>query len=227
MRNWMNMFLGFLLIFTFSFKAIAGFGAYQSTQNLGLFQNFKCSTGLTCTKVGDKLNVVASLSGGISLVSGMVNFPTWLPASLISGTSVTATSGSMYVTQIFIPMNATFTGVKILNGVTVGGANTYIAALYNSNGAKLYNSNLSGTTSASANTYQAIPFTASGVVTGPNVYWIGLSVSGSTDTYRAIPAVGEGAGRAGQVTGQAFGTLPTLTMPTSFTADKGPIGFTY
>lgn len=52
-----TLFIGALLV---SFAAYAGFGAYQGTTSLGVFGYVKCSTGLTCTKVGDKLNIVSS-----------------------------------------------------------------------------------------------------------------------------------------------------------------------
>lgn len=55
-----TMFIAMFL----SFAAYAGVGAYQSTTNLGVFGYIKCSTGLTCTKQGDKLNIVSSGGGG-------------------------------------------------------------------------------------------------------------------------------------------------------------------
>jgi hypothetical protein len=40
--------------------AFAGFQAYNGTSDLKLFEKLKCSTGLTCTRVGDKLSIVSS-----------------------------------------------------------------------------------------------------------------------------------------------------------------------
>ena len=57
---------GFLAVLIFSITAWAGFGAYQSTTSLGIFNYIKCSTGLTCTRVGDKLQIVAGGSGNIA-----------------------------------------------------------------------------------------------------------------------------------------------------------------
>lgn len=48
----------------FASVSFAGFQVYQSTTNLGVFNKIKCSTGLTCSKVTDKLNI--TLSGAAS-----------------------------------------------------------------------------------------------------------------------------------------------------------------
>lgn len=51
-----------ILTMGLSLSAFAGIGGYNGTTNLGLFQNVKCSTGLTCTKVGANLQVSAVAS---------------------------------------------------------------------------------------------------------------------------------------------------------------------
>lgn len=56
----MKKFLVFVSLLFASILAIAGFRGYQSTTNLGVMSAIKCSTGLTCTKVGEKLNMVSS-----------------------------------------------------------------------------------------------------------------------------------------------------------------------
>jgi len=43
--------------------AFAGFEVFQSTTSLGVVNKVKCSTGMTCTKVGDKLNMVVGPAG--------------------------------------------------------------------------------------------------------------------------------------------------------------------
>lgn len=54
----MKMIVVVLTMF-FGMTAFAGFGGYSSTSLIGTFSNIKCSSGLTCTKVGDKFNMVA------------------------------------------------------------------------------------------------------------------------------------------------------------------------
>jgi len=76
----MKLIMTTVLAVLFSLSAFAGFQGYQDTTNLGVFNKVKCSTGMTCTKSGDKLNIVASPSitgpltiSGPLLVSGAMN----------------------------------------------------------------------------------------------------------------------------------------------------------
>lgn len=225
-----------------SFQAFAGFGAFSNTTNLGIFSYIKCSTGLTCTKVGNQMQVVASqtsgtsltLSGTLTATGGMVasagqrkNYPNWQPGTFTSGTSVQGVATTGFVTQLYLDNNAALTGLKINNGATVG-TNKYIVALYNSAGALVANSATAGLTTAGASVYQAVPFTATYNAVGPAVYYAVLTINGTTDNFIAIPAVGESSGYASTITGQTFGTVAsTITVPTTFTAGVGPILFTY
>lgn len=64
-----NLFL--ILGIMFSTTAFAGFAGYNGASNLGVFNKLKCSTGLSCTKVGDAFSVVSSptiTSGAFSVV---------------------------------------------------------------------------------------------------------------------------------------------------------------
>jgi hypothetical protein len=245
----MKMVFAMMVTLCLALPALAGFQGYNGTSNVGVFNRIKCSTGLTCTASGDKFQMISSptmtgtqltlsgtlavtgvstLTGGVSNGSGKLkNFSHgYRPAALTSGTSTTPSATTVYLTQIYVPVNATLTGVKVSNGATVG-TDKYIVALFDSSGAKLANSALAGTTTSGADSYQALPFTATYDVKGPGVYWIGLYVNGTTDRFRTIPAAGEYGGYAGSATGQSFGTVATVTPPTSFTADKGPVAFTY
>lgn len=53
----MKMFAVLITGLFLSITAFAGFGAFNGTTNLGVLANIKCSTGTTCTKVGDKLQI--------------------------------------------------------------------------------------------------------------------------------------------------------------------------
>lgn len=66
--------------------AFAGFAGYNGTTNLGVFNKYKCSTGLTCTKVGDVFSVVSSPS--------------------ITGSPLTLTAGSSTAAFIDLKANA-------------------------------------------------------------------------------------------------------------------------
>lgn len=148
----------------------------------------------------------------------------WAPPTLTSGTSTTPGATTVYVSQIYIPSGCTLTGIGVSNGATVG-TNKYIVALFDSTGTLGRSSDLAGTTITGADVYQEINFTSTYAANGPGVYWIGLYVNGTTDRFRSIPSVGAFAGLAGSVTGQTFGTIASLTLPSTFTADKGPVAY--
>lgn len=179
--------------------------------------------------VGTTLGVTgaSTLTGGIANGSGLIkNYMGWKPSTLTVGTSTTPSATHVYVTQIYIPFNVTLTGVYVNNGATVG-TNKYVAALFDSTGAALANSTLAGVTTSGADGYQQLPFTGTYAAVGPGVFWVGIYVNGTTDRFRSVPAVGQYAGFTGDLTGQTFGTVAAITPPTTFTADVGPIVFTY
>ena len=72
----MKMFAMIIVGLFLTVTAFAGFGAYNGTTNLGVLANIKCSTGTTCTKIGDKLQITAVAA----------------PASFIAATAVTLTA---------------------------------------------------------------------------------------------------------------------------------------
>ncbi len=90
-----------LTLLTFASLSEAGFRGYQSTTDRGLFNSIKCSTGLSCTKVGDKFNMVSSpsLVGPLTLESGAIlSNPTSYDVSVASSgdSSVTVKGGEGY-----------------------------------------------------------------------------------------------------------------------------------
>jgi hypothetical protein len=153
-------------------------------------------------------------------------FCAWMPGALDEGTSTTPGATTVYLTQIHIPHKVTLTGVAVNNGATVG-TDKYVVALFDSYGRVVAYSALAGVTTTGADAFQSVAFTATVTVRGPATYWIGLYVNGTTDRFRSIPAVGACAGLAGTVTGQTFGTVVNVALPTTFTADRGPVAFVY
>lgn len=221
----MKSVLGFILTLALALPALAGVRAYNDTTDLKTFESVQCSTGLTCAKNGNKLKI--SLSSSAAVAPAKSRFSSiWLPTVAADGTSTTPGATTVYLTQIYIPYAVRLTGVAVLNAATVG-TDKYIVALFNSSGAALANSALAGTTTSGASVYQAIAFTAVYDVTAPGTYWLALYVNGTTDRFYSIPTIGQAGGLAGSVTGQTFGTVATVTLPTTFTADKGPIAYTY
>lgn len=210
----------------FATTAWAGIQAYNGSTDLKIFSKIKCGSGMSCSKSNDKFLMTVA---GIDASGGqMTHFSSFKVASVLTaqGTSVTGAATIAYVSQFYLPVNATLTGLAILNGATVG-TDKWIVALVNSAGTIVANSAIAGTLSAGASSWQQIPFTATYAAAGPGVYWAVLYKNGTTDNFQAIPASGAYAGLAGSVTGQTFGTLAALTLPTSFTAGLGPIFYTY
>lgn len=168
-----------------------------------------------------------SASGALSVSGGqLTRFCNFKPATLTAGTSTTPSATTLYLSQIIIPHSCVLTGIAVNNGATVG-TDKYIVALFDSAGIPLANSAVAGVTTSGGDAFQSIAFTSPLNFVGPAVAWIGLYVNGTTDRFRSIPALGAYAGLAGSVTGQTFGTVAQAAMPTTFTADKGPVAFVY
>lgn len=166
-----------------------------------------------------------TLTGGITVTAPRTNWYGWSPPSLTTGTSTTPSATVVYLSQVWIPINATLTGIKVNNGATVG-TNKWIVALFNASGAAVANSALAGTLSSGPDGWQTIAFTGT-YAAKTGMYWIALYADGVTDRFRSVPAAGQYAGLTGSVSAQTFGTIASITPPTTFTADVGPVAFTY
>jgi hypothetical protein len=142
------------------------------------------------------------------------------------GTNTTPVDGTTYYADVFIPRNVTLTGVSILNG-TVAGTNNWIVGLHTTaGGATVANSNLSGTLSSGTDAFQDVAFTSTYNAVGPARYWIVFQTNGATDRFRTVAASTFVDVLTKSATG-SFGTLPSLTPPTTFTADVGLIACVY
>lgn len=151
------------------------------------------------------------------------NVPILAFASL--GTNTTLVAGTTYFSEIFVPHWNQWTGIGMLNGATVGTDNMLVA-LYGSNGGLIVNSAVAGALSAGANAFQNRAF-LNAVVLAPGRYFIAFQSNGTTATMRTQAAANGGNTMTGSVTG-TFGTVPSsITVPTTFTADVGPIGRLY
>jgi hypothetical protein len=140
------------------------------------------------------------------------------------GTNTTPVSGTIYVSEIWLPSNKTLVGGAFLNGGTVG-TNNAIVALYSAAGALLASSALAGVLTVGANTFQEIAFTAPYAAVGPAKYFLAYQTNGTTTRLRTI-ATATYLNTASATAG-VFGTLGAITPPTTTTADTGPIGYVY
>lgn len=168
-----------------------------------------------------------SLAGGQFLVS---NIPIGAIALASVGTNTTGII-QLWVSEIFIPCNRFAKTVGFLQGGTAG-TDKAAALIYDSQGVLIASSAVAGTNlNGSANSFLELSISLDGAgatITGVQLY-------GPGQYYIAIQLNGTAAGDiqtigapyllcAGLVAAGVFGTFPaTITVPTTFTAAKGPI----
>lgn len=140
------------------------------------------------------------------------------------GTNTTVVSGTLYRSEIYVPHTAQWTGIGVLNGATVG-TNNGLVALFDTSGNLITTSALAGELSAGANAFQNRAFLAPVLLT-PGRYFLGYQQNGTTATIRTWAAANGGNQMTASSTG-TFGTVPSFTAPTTFTADVGPIAWLY
>ncbi len=173
-------------------------------------------------------------SGTITATGGIIQSTTaprtrwmaWNPGVATNATSATPSATVVYMAQVYIPANTTLTGIGVLNAATVG-TNKWVLALFDDTGAPLANTALAGVLTSGASVFQQIAFTGTYAAKGPRTYWIGAYMNGTTDRYYAIPTIGQMVGLSGSVSAQTFGTVASVTLPTTFTADVGPVAYVY
>lgn len=163
--------------------------------------------------------------GGIAPALGLSAPTVWhtgemAPPTATTGTDTTPVVTETYVARVFIPLNATLTGIAILNGSLVAGNVT--VALADSSGNVVASS--ASTAASGAAAYQKVPFSAAYTAKGPGEYFILLQSNNTGYRFRSHAV---GVFKAGKLTAQTYGTLPAFTPPTAFTADLGPIADTY
>lgn len=140
------------------------------------------------------------------------------------GTDTTPVSGTTYWTSVKVGNSVTATGIGCLNG-SAAATDKLLFGLYNSSGTLLANTATAGVTATGTNAFQKIAFTSTYSLT-PGLYFIGYQTNGTTTRLRTVAA----STYLGLLTTSAtgtFGTLPALTVPTTFTADVGPICYVY
>jgi hypothetical protein len=140
------------------------------------------------------------------------------------GTNTTPVAGTIYYAELHIEKAMTVTGVGFLTGAASAN-DAWIVSLYSATGTKLANSALAGGATVSNNALNEFAFTAP-LAVAPGKYWVGLQTNGTTDRFRTVAASTFADLRTKSAVG-AFGTLPALTVPTTFTADVGPIAYVY
>lgn len=137
------------------------------------------------------------------------------------GTDSTPVVTETYIGELVIPQALQATGITLMNGSAVAGS--VVAALYNSSGKPIAWSALAGTAQAGIDTLQRIPFTAvQRLLEG--LYYVGFQFNNTSARFNAQVYGNFGAAKK---TGEVFGTLTTITAPTTFTTNLAPFGGLY
>ena len=143
------------------------------------------------------------------------------PATGTVGTDTTGVTTVTWISEVFIPVNTTLTGISVLNGVAVAGNVT--VGLANSAGAVVASST-TGTAASGTQAYQQFAFSTTYSAVGPAKHYVLLQMNNTGYHFRTHVVGNFGASTA-QTT--VYGTLPTITPPTTFTTGLGPIADTY
>ncbi len=136
----------------------------------------------------------------------------------------TMVAGTRYYSSIVIGQPAVFTGIQALVGTT-GGTDLWNFELHSPTGATLATTLLTGTTAGTLSTWQQIAFTATYTLTVPGTYWLVVQSNGTTAKLATLNSATNPT-----LTGSATGTLGTaasITPPTTYTANLGPVAMLY
>ena len=140
------------------------------------------------------------------------------------GNSTTDTAGGLYIADLVVGKLMISTGAAVLNDTTVG-TDTNQVFLYDYSGTLIAASVASVTAGASA--FQARAW-AQLTVLPAGQYFLAYQTNGTADKFQTIKAATWVEVLATLVTGTTIGGPPNnITVPTTFTANQGPIGYVY
>lgn len=144
------------------------------------------------------------------------------PATTTTGTDTTPVAGTNFWGALNVAGPALLTGVSYLIG-SVGGTDSVIVYLFDDAGLVVANSAPAGVVVGTTATFQRVPFVTPYNAVRTGIYYAGLVFNGTTARFRTH-AFGEFP--ANSATG-VFGTAPTITLSTAFSASKAPYATTY
>lgn len=137
------------------------------------------------------------------------------------GTDATPVTTELYVAEVMVPRRGTVTGVGLFNG-SVAAGNVKVA-LHTASGVRIALS--ASVAVVGTDAFQRVPFAAP-IVVPPGTYYVGAIFNNVANRYNAHAAPGNFG--SGKITGTTFAApLATITPPTTFTADLGPMGGLY
>lgn len=143
------------------------------------------------------------------------------PATSAAGTNATPSITETYLCAVTMPGSGTITGFALFNGTAV----TDAATVYLTDAAGTLLATTASTTTAGADTLQRIAFATPYANPKAQTFFILVQFNGTTSRFNTHPF---GNFPAGKLTSTVYGTFPTgFTVPTTFTADLGPMGGLY
>lgn len=153
----------------------------------------------------------------------------WNPNTATSGTDTTPAEKKLFVTSVWIPSFKICKGIGYLVG-SVGGTNKAVAGLFNSAGLVVAKTSetTEGTLVGTAAEIQEIAFTSEYAAAAPGLYYIGITMNGNTARLRSIPTNTAGSNIfTTEASLTTKNVLETITPPTTFTGNKGPVAWVY
>ncbi len=167
------------------------------------------------TTVALKLNGVLtpSTSAGIEMPIGT----SFAPPNFGNNTTGTATAQRCYFSQVYIPHNATITGVSFTASAT--GSGQVRSSMYDSTGARVANRT---TDQAVALGQNKVAFSST-YAAKPGIYYIALTLSSATTTYNQTSV----ASPSSVVAGPGSNATPTSITPPTSNGSAQPTMITY
>ena len=141
------------------------------------------------------------------------------------GNATTDVNGTQYLIDVYVPLGFVATGIAVLNAGTVG-TDKGLVALYDIAGNLIASSAVAGALTSGANAFQTRAFSPGPIWVPAGQYLLCYQTNGTTDNFRSVAASTFVDCITGSATG-TFGTLPAVTVPTTFTANVGPIAYLY
>lgn len=154
------------------------------------------------------------------------NIPIGTVAYASIGTNTTDVNGQWWLTDIIIPRDQVIGTVGFLQGGTATTDNV-LAAIFDAAGNPIANSNTAGVTLSGANTFAERAMLTPVLLRGGQTYFVGIQGNGTAaGAIQTIPTGVYIGLRAGTSAG-TFGTIPRVTVPTSFTTNNAPVVYVF
>lgn len=130
---------------------------------------------------------------------------------------------SLYYSEILIPYRMTVTNINVLQGTTVG-TDKLRGLLFDSAGAFVIGTATAGQATSGADTFLQIALTAA-TLCEPGRYYVGVKANGTTDGFQTMSAGSPMLITEKEGSHTFAGNDDITSVPTTFTADVGPIVF--